>query len=485
MFNKWSFLIIILVLLGLFRFINIRLIPPFLDETIYLSMADLVRGDIHTLFKPFQIYITPMGIWLLALIDSINNNYLNPLTLGRIFMVSVDLFSAYLLFLIGKAIIDTKYGVLAALIYISLPLTFFHSRFVLMEPLTNTFILLSLLFTLKVYSTGNLRKKYLLISLLCFFLASLTKPIALVSFFPILIAPFAIYAKDSKILKTHLFIILLLMLIILPPALFYLANFPLYFTDFKRPIYVLALQFKTNLFKSSLWLQNYLTWSLLLPIATASLVAFFRQERRVIWIAFWFAAVIFIESLMSKAFYPRHLYLIAAPSVLLSAYFLHKFLRLHPILFTLITILVLSILWKFNLIVTFNPKNAPIALEDKLQFFEDWTAGVGLEEVAAKLKELSSNQPAIAIVEDSELLTWGLHNIYDTGNTKIVPFNQLLVNKPSFRLETIPETHGKDVYFVVNKDISPPPNVSVKLIYTHPKGSNRSIDIYQLLSDSF
>lgn len=485
MFNKWSFLVIILVLLGLFRFINIRLIPPFSDETIYLSMADLVRGDISALFQPFQIYITTIGIWLLALIDAANNHHLNPLTLGRIFMVSIDLFSAYLLFLIGRSIIDTKYGVLATLIYLSLPLTFFHSRFVLMEPLTNAFILLSLLFTLKTYSTGNLNKKHFLISLLCFFLASFTKPIALVSFFPILIAPLAIYAKDPKILKTHLLIILLLILITLPLALFYLANFPLYFTDFTQPIYVLALQFKTNLLRSFLWLQNYLTWPLLLSTALASLAAFFRQEIKVIWIAFWFAEVILIESLMSKAFYPRHLYLIAAPSVLLSAYFLHKFLRLHPTLFTLITILVLSIPWNFNLLTTFNPKNAPIALEDKLQFFEDWTAGVGLEEVAAKLKELSSNQPAIAIVEDSEQLTWGLHNIYGTGNIKIVPSKQLLLNKPSFRLETIPETHGKDVYFVLNRDTNPPPNVPVKLIYTHPKGSNRSIDIYQLLSNSF
>src|SRR3989344_8659821 len=121
--------------------------------------------------------------------------------------------------------------------------------------------------------------------------------------------------------------------------------------------------------------------------------AVFIKEWKVLWIICWLVAVIFLESLIGTNFLPRHLFLISAP-IAMTAGFL--FVKISDRFGNVIALLLMTLLFlmplKINTQIVSNPENAPIALEDKQQFFEDWTSGVGLDRAASQLKNTSSEK---------------------------------------------------------------------------------------------
>ncbi len=264
---------------------------------------------------------------------------------------------------------------------------------------------------------------------------------------------------------------------IIPFAFFSSEHF---FNDYYlRNIPVLWANLKMNLFRSFLWLKIYYTLPILLIILLGSIKGILNKELKIIWALSWAFAIIILDSFVGgKLFYPRHLFPLAVPLSFIIAYACFEAFPTKRAFPVLIVFIVIIVSWRNNLNLITHPQLSTLAPEDKLQFFEDWSSGVGLKEISNDLKKLSENQQIYLYVGDEALLTWALPNIYGVGNTKIDIIKNYVGGETEVDLSRL--DRGENYYLLLNKEPYPPRNFPVQLISSYAKGPNRTIDLYHL-----
>lgn len=490
-------LVVLIIALSLVKLVNIELVPIFLDEAYYLSEAGKITQDIHNLFITIPDAVQlPVMIWILALVNITTHSFASLLISGRTISVLSDIGSAILIFFIGREFWDRRYGLLGALIYLSLPLTFLHSRFVLLESMTNLFSLIAIYFIIKnvkeAKKVNSLSKNLQLAAFMI--LAFFTKPLAAISFVAVSLWPIFFTLKEGsvkfkvkdffnsykKILPGFLLAVLIILVLFLPIENAFSVNY-LSFTSHvsSGPL----LGFKTNLHKTWLWTESYITLPVLLPVCVTVLYSIFKKRWRFIWISMWLMIVAVLDSLLDKNLYPRHLYPMAAPVSLLAAYSIYQAARFNKYLPFLLILFVLLLPWKKNFQLLSNPA-LTMAREDRTQFYEERSSGVGIREVAQKLHGLSKDKYIDVFVENEPLTSWALSNLYNVGKARIHPDNIMLINKGTLCLTLEREYSNKDTYVVVNDSLDVPRNCKFKLVASYPKGPDRSIKIYRYTSNN-
>ncbi len=484
--DKKSFIIFIFTLLVVIRFINLLSIPIFGDEALYLWLADEFKHNPSTYLKSINYGVFPLTIWTYAFFETITGNLINPLLLGRTLQVLFDIFTAGFIFLIGKKLFSIKEGLISAVIYLSLPLTFFHSRFALLEPLTSLFLTAGIYFSLCLIKSENTLKNILLTSILIT-LAFFTKALAVVSYIAILLTPILSIKRNlSKVLwYSSLKITLVFIVTSIFMALFYLPISQEFTSKFvssnNGSLESTLIQLKLNLWRTYWWGKVYLTLPITLLTITGAFFIFLKKELRLVWLYTWLIISTVLECVFAANFFPRHLFMLASPISLICSYFISRILKENLRLITLTIFLFLIPSLKINFQIITNPKNAPIALEDKQQLYEDWTSGEGLKEVAQKLKSYSTNQKILVFVEDDPNLIWSLPTLYDLGNTKLYKSEELL--KGNFlNTKEVEISKQYPTYLILNRNPDVPKSWPAKLVFAHPKGPNRTINIYQLNS---
>ncbi|MEK7165345.1 MAG: hypothetical protein AAB874_00875, partial [Patescibacteria group bacterium] len=130
-------------------------------------------------------------------------------------------------------------------------------------------------------------------------------------------------------------------------------------------------------------------------------------------------------------------------------------------------------------LVVASPQNAPLALEDRFQFFEDWTSGVGSLELKHEINSyLVKHQNKLTVYVE------GLNSFFvtlaekDKRNYEIRIADWLidpLTNIP----ESIFSEEG-EVWFVRNRHPDIPSDWPVTLLKTVPKTPHRSVFLYQV-----
>ncbi len=479
--------IILFSVIIIIRLVKLDTTPIFGDEALYLDLSNRVIQNPSTWLDSLKYDVLPVSIWALALFGVIGDQFLNPLIVGRLAQIFFDIVSAFIIYLIGIRLFGKRVGIIASIIYLSNPLVFFHGRLVLLEPLTNLLTLSLVYLALKFYfeesfSSEKKLKKIKIFLIVIFSLTLLaaffTKPLMAVSLPAILLIP--LLFKKNKYPSLNLLIgfilgVGLISLFYLPLSKSFASH---YLSKSNQSFDQSLLHLKLNLWRVFWWLKAYLTFPILFTTLLGFLLALFKKDRRLIWVIVWIVTIIFIESFFSANFYPRHLYLIAGPVALLISNILLKISKDRIILVSLLTLFLLVESWILNFNIIFKPQTAKIALEDRQQFFEDWTSGVGNKQITLKLKELSKKEQIFVFVEDTPSQTYPFSNLYDIGNTEVIPSTELFqgqfVNSPAF-------TQDKQKFLILNRNPSAPSSWPVKLIYSYPKGPVRTINLYQIL----
>jgi hypothetical protein len=375
---------LLICFLVFFKLTTILVTPIFYDEAIYLLQAqEVLKGNLFAAFSGVQF---PILTWVLAVVKIISGWAVSPLISGRFTSASFDVFSAYLIYLIGKKLVNTRLGLASSIIYISLPLTFLHGKFVMSEPLTNMFCLIVVLAIL-----SGKKWEVAIFSLLAFF----TKPIAVVTLIPA-------YLLDlKKNLKAVLLTGFITTGVFLPLATSFfgvhLNNAALGYSSW------IAL-FKLNIFKTWLWMQGYLTWPVIVTCFGSIFLALKTRNLKILWLGLWLITVVAVNSIFGKHYYPRHIYFLAPPVALLSAYLIYKLPTVLPVMVLLI------FAWRIDYQLFTNPSKAMIG-EDRQQFYEDWSSGVGF----LSLEKWVQSHPGQYFIEDDPLLRFTLPtaNIYE------------------------------------------------------------------------
>lgn len=486
--SKYPLISLIFFVLSLLKFINILNIPPFGDEILYLYLADEITKNPQTLFKSISFGVYPLYIWFLAIIDLLNNNLINPLFLGRVTTTFFDLVSALLVFKIGENLFSKKVGIISSIVYLTLPLTFFHGRFVLLESPLNTTSLTAIWLTFYLNKTLNKNIELIRVFLISLLLAIsfFIKPLAIV-YFPAIFLIFLVgHFKESRFnfkFNKLLFLnfVSLLALTILLISIFYIPT-SLQFNRYIENNSIIEssiLNLKNNLWLTLWWTRNYLTLPILFLTILVLTIGLIKKNLNIIWLGFWISSIIVFSTLLAANYYPRHLYPISAPVSLIIAVLINKLVNFKKLLGKLSLLLILTSPILFNLTLIKDPQLANLALEDKQQFFEDWSAGGGLMEIAEYLKQTPGIQNSKIIVESEPSQFWALSNLYGIPENKILISKNLYQGK--FVEDELLEKNKKiDVFVILNKNPDAPVDWPLELIYTQPKGANRNINLYKL-----
>ena len=477
-------LIFVMFLLIFVRFINLNKIPIFIDEQAHLRMGEVSLNGFGNLFSSLSYRIFPVVPWILGISQILFGNVVNYLVLGRAIMVIADILSALFVYMIGKEIFDRKYGILAAIVYLSLPLNFFHSRLVLLEPITFMFFIGALYFFIKNRSKNYGKLPLAQSGLIGSFLALsfLSKPTALVLFtaFPIIFINSWVNTKTKSIAQIAKDLLPILLIVCVGLAITIPVTFSVWskFSDllvWNNPASILPI-FKKNLWLTWWWLKAYVTMPIIALSLLATIFSLLSKMWRISWIYLWFGAIVILNSLLAIFFFPRHLYFLAFPISLLTAYILYELSkRTSQFIWIPFIFFFLVIAWKVDFQIVANPQIAPIALEDKQQFFEDWTSGVGLDGVSSQLQKISRDKKILVFTEADESFGWALTHLYNIGNTTIIESEMLNDRRSMLNLPK-----KDNIYVVLNREPDPPQGWPLELVGAYPKHTERRyIKIYK------
>jgi hypothetical protein len=488
-FKPNSLLLIIFVTLSVFRFVSLGKVPIFGDEANHLMLADKIWGQLGMVVSAARGGILPGLLIPLSLFLKLFSGPINPLLIGRSFSVICDLISSYLIYLIGKRLFRPEVGVFAAIIYLLIPLNIFHSRLVMLEPLMSASFLAALYFLIKFVDSPYEKLRhgktfiYGLAVFVFLFVSFITKPLMAVSL-PAFAALPIIYRRTSKskiLLVRKLIVVLILVLTVFAAALPLIRLSSNHFYDdyVLRNSGVLWLNFKTNLWRSFLWIKVYYPGHLLIISVLGFIFGLKRSKAKIFWILGWAFTIVVLDSLVGgKLFYPRHLFPLAVPVSFLAAFFLAGLWQRKEVVFKAAVLVLVFLMWFTSLNYVFNPEKAWLAPEDRLQFYEDWSSGVGLTQVASDLKQLSGENKITVYVGDEALLTWALPRVFDIGQTNIKVVNNYFGGESPNLEDKI--KRGENTYLLLNRVPYIPTNFRAELVVSYPKGGGRSLVLYCL-----
>lgn len=476
---------------AILKFTYLDRIPIFADEANHLRMADIVRKNPLEMIAFTKGGIFPGLTIVLALLENVFKESFNILLITRAFSGLCEIISSYFIYLIGLSLFNPLTAFISAILYLLVPFNNFHGRLVMLEPLMSVFFISSLYGFIRVIDKLSIKfllnKVYKQIILLtCLLVLSfLTKPLVTVSLGAFITLPL-IYRGNKPDNKPFLKKILVITAVIilffsLAAAPFLLLSSGHFYNDYiLRNINVIWINLKMNLWRSNLWVKVYYPLPILIFSFIGATYGILSKNYKLIWILSWAISVILLDSIFGgKLFYPRHLFPLSVPLVYLAAVplsYLYKH-RLFFFKFIVIFFLLYFGLTSFKLIS--KPQNAVLVPEDRLQFFEDWPSGVGLEKIAHNLKSLSKDQKINVYVSDEALLTWALPNLFDIGQTQIIPIKNYLGGETTIDLERQIQK-GANQYLILNKKPYLPQNFKAALVASYPKGPNRNIVLYHL-----
>lgn len=464
-------LVIFIILLVISRFVNIGIVPVFVDEAINLQWAGNIGENIKNIIVPIYGSQLPIYMIFLAIIDKATFFVLNPLYNARILSVVLDLITALIVLLIGQALFNRKYGLICILIYLSFPFTFFHSRIGILDSMTNSFVIT----TVYLFILLLLSKKSSLILEICiiFFmnLAFFTKPIALLSFLPLIMFPY-FFSKRFPIkanVKFHYYRTFILGCFIILVLFLPIFNFII--------VHVNNIQFsmgtlKTltiNIRKSLIWFDIYFSSPILIAGLILMTLSVVKKNWINIWLSLWFLSVILFNSLLGKNYYPRHLYPMVVPLTFILGWGVQKyFLRTRIISISLFFILFVPLyIHDYNLLI--HPDNV-LAGEDYQQFYGDWTSGIGFKETADKLTQLSMGKSIDVYVDDIDFTGWSLSKLFRIGKTNLYSL------KNGFSDNILKDNS----YILLNYQEIPDQLKNSKPIFSYLKSPGHAIRLYRL-----
>ena len=469
--RKWLIAIVFLFLL-LFLF-NLTILPIFCDEAIYIRWAQIIKNEPTLRFIPLTDGKQPLFMWLNAITFSFFNN---PLFAGRIISVIAGLINLFGTALLANRLFpEYKKSIfyLTAFLFMFSPFVFFFSRMALADSLLSSLLTWSVLMAL-IYADTN-KIIFSLFSGVLLGLAWITKSPAI--FYAVLIPlvfAFIYLIKNTKRFK-QLFLsrdmlIKLFGLSFIPIIAFAIFNF----LRVDQSFHMIALRNKDYIFPISEILKHPLNpliphlkdaWRyyygyLTLPVAflgifgiIGSLIKKNARVNSLILLLFWFTPLV-AQSAVAKVFTARYIFFTVPFFLIYCAFglnFIFEELKLKIQARFIILMLVVILPLNFIRLLIFSPEKAPLPVDEKNGYLQDWTAGQGIKQIADYITDKSKENKVIVSTEGYfGTLPDGLQ-IYVEGNSNIIVIGYTVpINEIPDALKNAKEA-GDTTYLVVNK----------------------------------
>lgn len=351
-------LFLFLGLLTLTRSFFLMRQSPFLDEAIYVNLAQGISDKLtlNNILFPIEVGLSPLFIYFTAIVIKF---FSNPFFSGRLISLLISFSTTFVLFFYLKKI-KAKNIILPVLFLYFNPFTWMYSQMAVLETTMLFIAALFLLQTENVLKKPNYKNIFLLA--IIFMLVILSKYtgcfIALYFFVKSL--------SQKKYRAIILFIIFAAIIFLsgLPILLKLFTIFPMH--SEKTQLFQIVL-IKNNFRLMLIWIKDYFQFAAIIILGIAAIISRKKMETQIAFFIILFMLLFF--SLVATNIFPRYLYLIILMFCLILSFSGNKFL--YAALFLLMSAYYLPTNYK----IMFDLKNASIAKEDVYQYDTDWTSG--------------------------------------------------------------------------------------------------------------
>jgi 4-amino-4-deoxy-L-arabinose transferase-like glycosyltransferase len=308
----WPELVLLLLQVGL-RLHRLGLFPVFIDETLHIMRARDTL-DLHPLAG--VAHGKALIPWLLALVQPLEN----AVWASRAMVVLVSALGLAALLALGRRLLGRRVALVAGLLYVALPFTFFFERLAMSDGLAAAFGLLS--GWLVAVALGTADRRIAPLAGLSLALAILTR-LSMVIVLALPALGWLLLAPDKRRVLRLIALMYAVCALALAPvvALAWRVGLGISYAEGKFASAALASLFArlgTNVAQSIAWLRGYVGLPLLVLGALGIAGAALRRDRKALYVAGLALLPIAELWLVSTLSYPRY-YLPAAGSLLLLA----------------------------------------------------------------------------------------------------------------------------------------------------------------------
>lgn len=474
---KHSFVgLVILLIAGYYfgvRLPNLTLQPIFADEAIYIRWAQVMRSEPTLRFVSLTDGKTPLFMWTMIPMFKLVPD---PLIAGRLLAVFSGFGTLVGVLVLGWYFINRRVGLWSAFLVAAIPYMIFFDRMALVDSMLTAFGIWAVVLSLLMVKFQRLDLAMFLG--FCLGGSMLTKT---PGYFNVLMSPLALitfpWKKTSK-LWTRIKILLLSMSAILIAMFVYnllrlgpgFSSLSSRNNDYVHPLSRLwEIPFDpliSHFRDMAEWFPIWLGWLVIVLVVIGMARIVIKKDLIGMVVLGWAVVPLLVEAALLKTFTTRYI-LFSIPLLLVVAaygidWLAHKFSNVFVVI--IVAIILTQSLWFVYLTQT-DPANAPIPRESRRGYFEDWTSGYGLREVASILEQESRGKKILIGTGGTfGTLPDGLRIYFDKN-----PNAAFASGNDFYYKELLSNAGNVETYFVVNSDKLMPVPTGLELIKSFPK----------------
>lgn len=379
------------------RLYNIMSLPLFTDEAIYTRWSQIARFDPNWRFISLTDGKQPSFVWIDMVFMKFTSD---PLLAGRLVSVFAGFLAMVGLFFLAKELFGKRVGIIAAFLYIIYPFSLVYDRMALYDSLVAAGAVWSLFFEILLIKHKRLDLALILGMVLGASVLTKTS-----GFFFIYLLPFSLLLFDFKNKKRkELFIrwgILAVVSVVFAYAYYSILRLSpfLNIIEEKNSIFVYPLKdWITHPFRFFVgnwsgmwdWLVRYATLPTLLLVASSFFIKAKKTPEKLLLFS-WFILPFVALALFGNVLYPRFIFFMTMPLLVLAAFTLSELLEraknnVHKII--VLSFFIAAMVFSDYLILK-DFARAPIPYSDLEQYINGWPAGGGTNEVIEYLRKES------------------------------------------------------------------------------------------------
>ena len=428
-------------------------------------------------FLPLSDGKQPLFMWILMFYVK---RLSDPLFAGRLLSAVSGIGSIVGLFFLTYHIFKSKLAALfSAIAWALSPLSLFFDRMALVDAMLTSLGIWTLY--LSLITAESLRLDMAMITGFVLGLASLTKSPAL--FFAALIPVAVILLKKPKDLFKYMGLL----------AVIYFIAFGMYNIQRLGPNFALLssrtqdyvfplsriLTYPTDPIRYNLptafsWLFAMGPLGLLLLGAIGIVINFRKHKKHILILWAWFLAPLIFEAEFTRSFTLRYILFLVPPLYVLAAGAFSVFIGKWRYLTILAFVIFVVQAGVFDWFLVTSPEKANFPRRERMGYFQEWTSGIGIKEVADYIRNKHNENPQKKIVVGTEGYFGTLPDgftmyIQDLPNIIVVGTGLGIIKIPQPLVES--RLSGNLTYFIINKSrlLADPAKLNLKLIQSYAK----------------
>lgn len=396
---------VLIVSFFLLRLPNLTLQPIFADEAIYVRWAQVMKSEPTLRFLPLSDGKTPLFMWIMMPLFKV---FSDPLFAGRFLSVIAGLFTLFGVYLLARKVFGKQAAFWAGVLYVITPYIVFFDRMALVDSMLASFTVWIVYFALILLKSPRFDLAMVLGYLMGG--AILTKTPGMVN---LLILPLSLVGFVRRKSDKYGLVRLALVwgvAIIIALVMYNMLRLGPEFRQLsaRNGDYIFSLQelsgrpldpFIPHLHDMEDWFPKLFTYPILLSFFIGVFFLIKSKNRSGFVVLIWLLTPMLISMAFLKTFTARYLLPAVPLMIIFAGYGLSQILEKIKaqnylrILIGLIIVLPLALYFNYQLLMSPPPDGLP--KEERMGYFEEWTAGYGFKEIAQFLIEENQKQKVV------------------------------------------------------------------------------------------